>query len=195
MIRLITALCKTLLEFVTDEQIFQDASDGYIHHGNDCPSCGALGKLDPYGGYFRWLIFRCKKKTVNRRIWIRRFKCKSCCATHALLPDILTPYSPYSLQFKLAVLTAYFERGCTVEVLCNEFDISISTLYEWLKRIVSHKELMIGVLKKKKTSALDFLRALIGSDDLSVILNRFFRKYGFSFLQRTHAIATLSNPP
>jgi transposase-like protein len=195
MIRLITALCKTLLEFVNDEQIFQDASDGYIHYDNDCPRCGTIGKLDSYGGYFRWLISRWKRKGVSRRIWIRRFECKSCCATHALLPDILTPYSQYSLHFKLTVLIAYFERDCTVESLCNEFEIAISTLYEWLKRIASHKELMIGVLLSKRTPVLDFLRTLIGSDDLSDTLNRFFHKYGFSFLQRTSAIATLSNPP
>jgi transposase-like protein len=195
MIRLIAALCKTLFEFVTDEQIFQDASDGYIHHGNNCPRCGAIGKLDSYGGYFRWLISRLKRKTVSRRIWIRRFECKSCCATHALLPDILTPYSQYSLQFKLTVLIAYFDRGCTVEALCNEYEIAVSTLYEWLKRIALHKELMIGVLLSKRTPTHNFLRDLIGSDDLSGTLNRFFHKYGFSFLQRTSAITTLSNPP
>jgi transposase-like protein len=195
MIRLIAALCKTLFEFVTDEQIFQDASDGYVHHGNYCPRCGSIGKLDPYGGYLRWLVSRRKRKTVNLRIWIRRFECKSCCATHALLPDILTPYSPYSLHFKLTVLIAYFERDCTVEALCAEFEIAISTLYEWLKRIASHKELMIGVLLNKRTPALDFLLDLINSDDLSGRLNRFFRKYGFSFMQRMSAVATLSNPP
>jgi hypothetical protein len=195
MIRLIAALCKTLLEFVTDEQIFQYASDGHIHHGKGCPRCGTIGKLDPYGGYLRWLVSRRKRKTVYKRIRIRRFKCKSCCATHALLPDILTPYSQYSLHFKLTVLIAYFERCCTVEALCNEFGIAISTLYEWKKCLVSHKELMVGVLLDRKTSNLNFLHDLIGSADLSDMLNRFFRKFGFSFMQRTPATATLSNPP
>jgi transposase-like protein len=195
MIRLIAALCKTLLEFVTDQQVFQDASDVHIHHGKDCPRCGAIGQLDPYGGYLRWLVSRRKRKTVHKRIWIRRFECKSCGATHALLPDILTPYSQYSLHFKLTVLIAYFERGCTVEALCIEFEIAISTLYEWKKCMVSHKELMIGVLLSKRTPLHNFLRDLIDSDDLSGMLNRFFCKYGFSFLQRTPMIATLSNPP
>ena len=103
MIRLMAALCKTLLEFFTDEQIFQDASDGYIHHGKGCPRCCAIGQLGPYGGYFRWLVARHKRKTVSRRVWIRRFMCGS---THALLPDILTPRSVYSLRFKLAALIA-----------------------------------------------------------------------------------------
>jgi len=195
MIRLIAALCKTLLEFLTDEQIFQDASDGYIHHGKDCPRCGAVGKLNPYNGYSRWLVSRRKRKTVSCLIWIRRFECGSCGATHALLPDILTPYSPYSLHFKLAVLIAYFERDITVVVLCEEFGIAVSTLYEWKKCMASHKELMIGVLLNRKTSALDFLCGLIGSADLSDTLHCFFRKYGFSFMQRMPATATRSNPP
>jgi len=167
MIRLIAALCKTLLEFLTDEQIFQDASDGYIHHGKDCPRCGAVGKLNPYGGYSRWLLSRWNKKTVSCLVWIRRFECGSCGATHALLPDILTPYSPYSLHFKLAVLIAHFERDRTVEVLCEEFGIAISTLYEWKKCMASHKELMIGVLLNRKTSALDFRNPKSGSTNSS----------------------------
>jgi ribosomal protein S27AE len=195
MIRLIAALCKTLLEFVTDEQIFQDASDGYIHHGKDCPRCGAIGKLGLYGGYFRWLVSRRKRKTVSCLIWIRRFECGSCGATHALLPDILTPYSPYSLHFKLTVLIAYLERDCTVEALCDEYEIAISTLYAWIERFAAHKELMIGVLLNRKISTLDYLRDLIGSNDLSDKLKQFSRKYGFSFMQRMLAAATLSNPP
>ena len=195
MIRLIAAICKTFLESLTDVQIFQDASDGYVHHGKHCPLCGAIGKLEPYGGYFRWLVYRWKRKTVSRRVRIRRFKCGSCDSTHALLPDILTPYSPYSLHFKLTVLIAYFERGCTVAEICKEYCIAVSTLYEWLKLLASHRELMVGVLISRGTPALGFLRSLMGSDDLSGALSRFSRKFGFSFLQRKPAAATLSNPP
>jgi hypothetical protein len=195
MIRLIAALCKTLLEFVTDEQIFQDVSDGYIHHGKGCPCCGAVGMFGTYGGYLRWLVSRRKRRTVSCLIWIRRFECGSCGATHALLPDILTPYSPYSLHFKLTVLIAYFERECTVETLCNEYEIAISTLYAWIKRLTAHKEFMIGVLLNRKISTLDYLRDLIDSADLSDKLDQFFRKYGFSFMQRMPATVTPSNPP
>jgi len=195
MIRLFTALCKTLLEFVSEDQIFQDSSEGYIHHGKDCPRCGATGKLSSYGGYFRWLVSRRKRKTVSLSVWIRRFECSCCGTTHALLPDILTPYSSYSLNFKLTVLMAYFERDCTVEALCDEFGIAISTLYAWMKCLASHKELMVGVLLSKRTSALDFLRNFTESDGLSDIISRFFHKYGFSFMQGTPASATLSNPP
>jgi len=195
MIRLFTALCKTLLDYLSDEQVFQEATDGYIHHGKGCPRCGARGQLSLYGGYFRWLVSRRKRRNVEIRIWVRRFECKSCGATHALLPDILTPYSVYSLHFKLSVLIAYFERDCTVLEVCETFDIAVSTLYAWIKLLASHKELMIGVLLSRKTHALDFLRDLIDSVGLSDALRRFFNNYGLSFMQNRSASATPSHPP
>ena len=39
---------------------------------------------------------------------VPRVKCTSCGRTHALLPEMLIPYSSYSLRFVLTVLEAYF---------------------------------------------------------------------------------------
>lgn len=195
MIRLITALCKRLIEELDEAQINQDTIDKYIHHGKECPHCGSVGTLESYGGYSRSLTFRRKGKTVDSIVWIRRFECSSCGETHALLPDILTPYSIYSLRFKLLVITAYFERGCSVAALCESFDIAVSTLYEWKKLLIYHKDLMIGVLKSKKTSSLEFLHSLIYSEGLSDILHRFFSKYRFSFMQGASSSAAQSVPP
>ncbi|MCL2853794.1 MAG: transposase [Defluviitaleaceae bacterium] len=195
MIRLFAALCKSFLEFLYDDRKYQKAADGYIHNDKGCPHCGAIGMLGLYGGYSRWLVFRLKGKTNSCLVWVRRFKCESCDATHALLPDVLIPYSPYSLHFKLTVLIAYFERDCTVVELCEKFGIAVSTLYEWKKRLASHKDLMIGVLSSKMTPVPEFIRDLIDYDDLSGKLSHFFSKFGFSFMQRMPAPATLSNPP
>jgi len=195
MIRLFTALCKTLLGYLDDEQIVKESTDTYIHHGKACPGCGARGQLAQYGGYFRWLISRRKRKNVEAHIWICRFECQSCGATHALLPDILTPHSIYSLHFKLTVLIAYFERDCTVAYICGTFDIAVSTLYVWKELLASHRELMVGVLLSRKTPALDFLRGLAGSGNLSDGLRRFFDLYGFSFMQNRSVPATQSVPP
>jgi transposase-like protein len=195
MIRLFSALCKTLLEHFSDLNIFEESADIYVHHDKGCPRCGATGKLSPYGGYFRWLVFRWKRKNTDIRVWVRRFKCEACGATHALLPDILVPYSIYSLNFKLTVLIAYFERDCTVEAICAEYGIAVSTLYEWLKRLTAHKDLMIGVMMSRKTRGLEFLRELVSSDDLSESLSSFSGKHGFSFMQGNCQITTKSNPP
>ena len=195
MIRLFSALCKTLLEHFSDFNIFDEAIGDYVHHDKGCPRCDAIGKLSPYGGYFRWLVFRRKRKNVDMRVWVRRFECGSCDATHALLPDILVPYSMYSLNFKLTVLIAYFERDCTVVSVCSEYGIAVSTLYEWLHLLAAHKDLMIGVMLSRKTSAPTFLRNMIDSDDISESIRSFHGKHGFSFMQRIYQLATKSNPP
>jgi ribosomal protein S27AE len=195
MIRLFSALCKTLLEHFSDLNIVEESEGGYVHHDKGCPRCGATGKLSPYGGYLRWLAYRWKRKNSDIRVWIRRFECGSCGATHALLPDILVPYSMYSLNFKLTVLIAYFERDCTVVSVCAEYGIAVSTLYEWLHLLATHKDLMIGVMLSRKTGAPTFLRNMVDSDDISELIRSFYGKHGFSFMQRNYQPATKSNPP
>jgi len=195
MVRHFTVLCKTLLSSLADERIFQDATDGFRHYTERCPRCGATGKLTPYGDYSRWLVFFAKGAFFSQRIRPLRFLCSSCGSTHALLPDILIPYSPYSLSFKLTVLIAYFERETSVADVCMRFGIAVSTLYVWKERLLEHKELMLGVLASRREPALAFLRELLGSADLSARLRCFFNRYAFSFLQNRPVTAPRSFPP
>jgi transposase-like protein len=95
----------------------------------------------------------------------------------------------------LKVLVAYYERVNTVVEICKDFHITVSTLYEWKKRIESHKELLLGILVGQKTPALAFLRGLINSNRLSGTLRKFYKKYGFSFLQNKSLPASQSRPP
>jgi len=195
MIRFLAGLCKSVLENLTDEAIFQNTTDSFSPYDKKCPKCGAAGKLSPYGKYRRGLVSFMSGKVKASRISPLRFICKSCGGTHALLPDILTPYSPYSLRFRLRVLIAYFERGTTVENICGHFEIAISTLYEWKKCLLEHKELLLGVLASQKEPALAFLRGLFDSDNLSDRLFHFFLNYAFSFLQNQSTAATDPPPP
>jgi ribosomal protein S27AE len=200
MIRLFTALCKALFENLCDETIFLAAAGRFSYRGERCPKCGAGGKLSPYGDYSRGLVSLIGGKIDARRVKPLRFICAPCGATHALLPDILTPYSPYSLRFKLTVLIAYFEKmereqNITVAAICERFAIAVSTLYEWKELLLEHKDLMLGLLISRKEPALAFLRGLPGSGRPSGRLRDFFRKHGFSFLQNKSASAARSRPP
>ena len=196
MIRLFTALCKALLEITaSDEQLFNDATKTFCYHDAKCPNCGASGKLVPHGRYTRDLLSFEGGSPLDQYVEPLRFKCRSCKSSHSLLPDILVPYSRYSLRFKLNVLIAYFEREMTVKAICEYFVIAVSTLYEWKKRLLVHKDLMLGVLISLKKDALGFLRALLGSFPLSGCLRDFFRRYAFSFLQHQSASAARSRPP
>jgi transposase-like protein len=195
MIRLFTALCKHILENLPDGRLFLEAVAGFRHHGAKCPRCGATGKLSPHGAYFRNLVSFEDNQPLDQRVSPPRFKCASCGATHALLPDVSTPYSQYSLRFKLAVLIAYFERATTVVAICERFGIAVSTLYRWKGLLLGHKELLLGALASLKEPALGFLLGLLGDARLSERLQGFFRRHGFSFMQRQPIAATRTRPP
>ena len=195
MIRLFTALCKSLLDNISEEQAFLAATDEFSSYGTSCPVCGAAGKLSDYGNYERNHVTITDGIVVEGRAKPRRVKCESCEVSHALLPDTLIPYSPYTLVFKLSVLIAYFERDVTVVKICERFAIAISTLYEWKKLMAAHKDFMLGVLISRRTPVPTFLRGLLGSANVSETLHRFFHKYGFSFMQRASELATRSVPP
>jgi transposase-like protein len=195
MIRLFTALCKTLFENLSDEYIYLNAANNFCCHTEKCPNCGASIKLSYHSDYSRGLVSFEDGKAVDRRIRPKRFKCASCGTTHALLPDTLVPYSPYSLRFKLFVLLAYFQKDMTVEAVCQHFGIAISTIYRWKECLLSHKELLLGALLNLKEPALAFLHGLFDSACLSKSLHSFFNKHAFSFMQCAPAIATPIRPP
>ena len=194
MIRLFSALCKTVLDSLTDKELFRRATDGFRHYDKSCPQCGASGKLSTHGDYSRWLVSYKDEKSFAQRILPPRFKCASCNTTHALLPDVLIPYSQYSLRFKLSVLIAYFQRDSTVTAICEQFEIAVSTLYAWKKLFLSHKELFLGVLLNRKEPAQVFLRGLFDHVCLCDRLSDFFRRHTFSFLQGPRK-ASRSVPP
>ena len=183
------------MKSLCDEAIFLEATGQYSYISEACPCCGATGKLTPHGDYGRGFSEHKDGKRTDSWLKPLRFKCGSCGATHAMLPDIVIPYGRYSFRFVLTVLVAYFERAATVAKICEDFGIAVSTLYEWKKRMASHKELMLGVLISRKTSALAFLQGLLGSNNLSYSLRAFFQRYGLSFMQRRSPSTSRSRPP
>jgi len=195
MIRLFTKLCKSVLEKLSDKDIFHKATNSFNYHNERCPSCGAVGKLYPYDEYFRNLVSHNGEATTESSIGTLRFKCASCDNTHALLPDIIIPYSSYSLRFMLTVLDAYYKRNTTVVAMCEHFGIAVSTFYAWKHRLIEHKDLLLGILESLKEPVQVFLRDLFASLRLSDQLSNFFHRYGFSFMQNRTMAATRSQPP
>jgi transposase-like protein len=167
----------------TEEQIYDWAVYKYKYYGEVCPKCSTPDELAPYGSYYRYLVSYKNGFVVATLLKVSRFKCSSCGSTHALLPDILIPYSSYSLLFKLTVLVAYFERKQTVGAICEKFGIAVSTLYAWKKQLMEHKDLLLGLLVSHTTTGISFLNSLLQSADLSGTLKSFFHRFNFSFLQ------------
>jgi len=195
MIRVYTALCKAYFKELSERQIFQKSTDTFSHLGEPCPNCGAKGKLTGHGDYGRYLVSFENGEIVVTLVSPDRFLCSSCKTSHALLPDIIIPYGRYSLLFVLAVMLAYFERAMAVSKICEQFGIAVSTIYNWKDRVSEHKNLMLGALISQKQDMHSYVFGLLESNYLSDILRRFFRKYGFSFMQRQSIPTTRSRPP
>lgn len=158
-----------------------------------CPSCGRCGMVI-HCYYGRKLIDFEDGKPVESDICILRIACPSCEHTHAVLPDIIVPYSSHSLLFILQVLAAYFLRPESVEKICLRYEISLKRLYSWLKLWKTEKAHWLGVLAELETSSLAFLYSLMQLDRFSEFTSGFLLHFGKSFLQ-THANPVLTNPP
>lgn len=180
MIRKFSILCK--LNFIKDSDlsIFHSIYNDFSVHQKVCPFCHAKHSCSKHDTYQRDFIVLEAGKPVLHKISITRVICSSCGHTHAILPDILIPYGSYSLFFILKVLRQYFLKTISVEALCAGFQISISTLYAWIRLFRQHKELWLGVVNDAATSSLSFVDGLF---DCVSFTKDFFNLFAFSFLQ------------
>jgi len=195
MIRFFAALCKTTLESLSDDDTFNVSTTRFNPNTRRCPKCGTKGKLSYHSKYTRDVVSINDNDIVESKVSPPRYECGSCVRTHALLPANIIPYSPYSLRFKLTVLIAYFERGCTVVEICGRFGIAVSTLYEWKRWFLEHKALWLGALADLKTLPLAFARNLLTSTRLGHELHDFFSRFSYSFMQTHRSKATRAHPP
>jgi len=176
MIRQVTIFSKLFFIKLSDLMLLMAMEPDY----RVCPHCGAIGCCRPHGRYTRWLIYILNGIREQQIIYVKRVKCKSCKRTHALLADVLIPYSSYSLRFILHVLREYYCKNCTAEALCLRYSIAISTFYAWKGLFVKHANLWLPVLErifKVSIQSLDYF------DNIPKLPSSFFQRYGFSFLQ------------
>jgi hypothetical protein len=154
--------------------------------GHACPVCGAKGELSEYASYDRDLVLFVGV-AVYRKIRIRRLLCK-CGRSHAVLPELIVPYRSYSLLFILTALKAYFFRsisGKTVRDIAEEYGTAVSTLYEWKKLFLKHRELLLGALAAVTEAPEAFFSVLSSSPcSISEKLRDFHARFGFSFMQK-----------
>ena len=124
-----------------------------------------------------------------------RVFCDSCEHAHAILPDVIIPYSSYSLLFILRLLGQYFAGRFTIEQLCERYQISTKQFYKWLALWKSHKQEWLGILSDLDTSDVSFLRSIILLDSFSSFAMRFILHFAHSFLQshRNPIPASLKN--
>ena len=147
-----------------------------------CPYCGAAHNCSDHSTYERNLIDFISGSPVYHRITVSRVICSSCGHSHAILPDLIIPYTTYGLFFILRVIAEYLMHHTSVEKLCLRFGISHSMLYRWIDLFQAHKTQWLGILTSMETSALSFLFNII-SQEYSDFSSRFTLLTSMSFLQ------------
>lgn len=188
MIRLFTVFCKQNFKILPAKQLFLSAMKEYSIEvipflKLPCPNCGAKHPTWAYhDSYERCLISYENNSIITDTIDITRIICSSCKSTHAILPEVIIPFRSYSLLFVLSALKDYFTKGITVAALCDKYQISLSTLYEWKHLFDTHKKLWLGILEDIYQKSLDFLSSILNSN-MSGGLGIFFSNNKRSFLQ------------
>lgn len=119
--------------------------------GLECNCCHWKGCCIRHGYYERSYLLSAGDLTGNgTKIRILRVKCKHCGCTHAILPEEIAPYLPFSTVFIYPILYQFYEKKKTVEALCEEFQIAAPQLYRWKNRFEKQKDLFLGVLESAK---------------------------------------------
>ncbi len=180
MIRVFNAFGKSFFQTKSDLVIFNNFMDNFQVDKATCPNCGAKHNCTFFSSYSRNMITFENSSNTCHNIVITRVFCNSCSRTHAILPDNLIPYGSYSLSFILTVLRAYFLGPKTITILCDYFQISISTLYGWVNLFKEHKHHWLGVLDDAITSSIKFIDDLFSKE---VSLRLFYKIINVSFLE------------
>lgn len=148
-----------------------------------CPICKSTGNCHIHDYYGRKLIDFHHGESVKSDVCVMRVFCESCAHAHAILPDVVVPYSSCSLLFILNVLGTYFSGRLAIDEICFRFGISRSQLYKWLKLWRKQKSEWLGILEDLSTPDRSFFDKLFTLDVYSSFAQAFVRRFALSFLQ------------
>ena len=158
-----------------------------------CPICGSTGNCHIHDYYDRSIIDLRAGKREKSSLCVMRVFCDSCEHAHAILPDVIIPYSSYSLFFVLRILGEYFAGLSTIEQLCEKYEISENQLFKWISLFKAHKQEWLGILADAELSCLSFVKSLLTTDSYSSFSMEFVRRLSHSFLQ-SHKNPLLRSP-
>jgi len=105
-----------------------------------CPSCQR--QLGRWSGYWRWVRY----PQDDRRIWIRRTRCRPCRSSHALLPDFLFFRRLDEVATIGQVLALRATAGLELRALARRFDLPRGTLRGWWDRFRARSPTLLAQL-------------------------------------------------
>lgn len=183
MIRKNSLLCKLIRIKTSSKFLFDTFMARLRPELETCPICNSTGNCHIHDYYRRSIIDFDSGQRSETELCVLRGFCDSCEHAHAVLPDIIIPYSRFSLLFVLRFLGQYFAGLSSIEQLCERFGISQNLFYKWLKLWNSHKQRWLGVLADSETTNLSFWKELYEEERYSDFSMKFIRSTFYSFLQ------------
>ena len=181
MIRVNTLFFKLFSIKKSDEQIFRSFIGSSSLPKERCDNCSSEDSYSGYDSYSRMMICLIGGKRAEIEISVPRVKCH-CGRTHALLPDILIPFSSYSLRFIISILWRFIHRRSTVAGFCEYWEISVSTIYYWKHLLLLHYSLWADAVDRIRVMS-GTAAALISVSFADELPSVFYKRFGFSFLQ------------
>ena len=165
----------------SDQELLEQAAADSGLSSYRCPFCGNRKHFRRINPYERQMITVKNSKRVVVPVFIPRVQCTVCSSSHSCLPDNLIPFSSYTLRFILTVLSEYLSRSdTTVNLLCDKWQIAVSTLYTWIRLFSEH----FSLWKKSADTVIplskETLRQVYDTERFPAL---FFEITGFSFLQ------------
>ena len=186
MIRKNALLCKLIRIKTSSKFLFDSFMAKFKPELETCPICGSTGNCHIHAYYGRSIVDLKGGHPVKSDLCVLRVICDSCGHAHAILPDLIIPYSRYSLFFILRLLGEYFSGLYSVEHLCERFGLTTDQLYRWLALWKVHKQEWLGVLPDAEVSNTCFLQQLVSTGSYSSFAMAFVQRFRISFLQ-SHA--------
>lgn len=183
MIRKNALFCKLIRIKKSSKSLFDSYMDSFRPEKQVCPVCASFSNCHIHAYYGRRIVDFIYGVPVTMMVTVLRLVCDSCGHTHAVLPDMIIPYSGYGLFFILRVLAEAFLRISSLEHLCERFSITRNQFYKWKKLWNQHKLEWLGLLDASCTSDLEFLLKITVGSDYSSFAAGFLEKTAFSFLQ------------
>ena len=198
-----------------------------------CPKCGAIGMCIYHCKYRRNFYYsNSNGRIINGEllpgksydpsvppgegVWVHRFLCLGCSRTHAFLPDVMVPWSMYSLPFMLQAIYDVKVGGCSLNSVAKKCRIERKTLRKWIRVFEDEFNIVKSfpacpAFQKNKISKIkdikDFFDYLlnynnpiiepfkvysvrgISIEGFSAFCSSFYEKSGHRFMQSSHVNA------
>jgi hypothetical protein len=109
-----------------------------------CPKCPAVGRFKLHGSYYRYVVYfrrdNCfdKSELVHEFFEIKRIRCISCKATHAVMPCDIIPYKLLTLLVVLITLDLLYLKETPVLKIAELWEFSHQFIYSVIAAFLVH---------------------------------------------------------